>query len=142
MLVSARWPNAVLDGDHAGGKEADAPYWASIFDTTKAWSHVNSAYHTSADDVNGHGWLQDDGATTKRFVVEVEEGLYETNMIEGRQNLSDAMKDSVNGFDPLGAVVVVNFGKQMSEQGVVTSSNTEGKVEFAGVPCPGTPKNC
>eukprot|EP00746_Dinoflagellata_sp_MGD_P086255 gnl/MRDRNA2_/MRDRNA2_34125_c0_seq1.p1 gnl/MRDRNA2_/MRDRNA2_34125_c0~~gnl/MRDRNA2_/MRDRNA2_34125_c0_seq1.p1 ORF type:complete len:956 (-),score=188.19 gnl/MRDRNA2_/MRDRNA2_34125_c0_seq1:308-3001(-) len=129
MLVPARWPNNKPKSDVMA---SDAPDWVSLFDTKKTWSFVKTADHGKDANDKGHGkgWLEDDGGNTRTMHVEVEEDMWEDLTISGDQYLKDA------NFDATGAVVVVAWGKQMSEQGLVRKHEGN-RLEFDKIPCPG-----
>jgi len=129
MLVPARWPNKK---PKPSVMAADAPSWVSIFDTKKTWSFVKTAEHgkDKTDKGHGKGSLEDDGGNTRTMHVEVEEDMWEDVTISGDQYLKDA------NIDATGAVIVVAWGKQMSEQGLVRKHNGN-KLEFDKIPCPG-----
>merc|ERR1719316_417276 len=131
MLVPARWPNKKpKDGVVA----ADAPSWVTIFDTKKTWSFVSTADHgldasSKNGNTNGKGWLVDDGGNSRTMHVEVEDDMWEDVTISGEEYLKDA------GIDATGAVAVVAWGKQMSEQALV-KSHVGNKLELHQIPCP------
>ena len=79
----------------------------------------------------GEGWLVDAGNMTRTYEVEVEEDMYETFVLDphGQGYLANQT------FNATGGVIVVNFGKQLSEQGRVVFHDGN-FLRFAHVPCP------
>merc|ERR1719262_1162353 len=78
----------------------------------------------------GRGSLVDDGGNSRTMHVEVEEDMWEDVTISGEQYLRDA------NIDATGAVAVVAWGKQMTEQALVKSHSGD-NLELHKIPCPG-----
>mmetsp|Transcript_10331 Transcript_10331/g.17023 ORF Transcript_10331/g.17023 Transcript_10331/m.17023 type:complete len:986 (+) Transcript_10331:125-3082(+) len=125
MLLEARWPNAQASKN---AQVEDAPMWSSIFDTHTAWSFVEEAEHASSDGVTGEGRLVDNGGAQYEIEVEVEEGQFQTVKRQGNGYLKDA------GFNATGAIIVIQFGKSMTEQGHV-HKHENNELWFDSIPC-------
>jgi hypothetical protein len=130
MLTPGRWPKPKPS---ATKPSDDAPPWWSVFDTTKAWSKVYKVEHAKDKKKNkGYGKLVDAGGDLDRTVtIETEAGMKSKKKLE--MHGDGYLRDS--GIDATDAVIVVNWGKQMTEQGIVTS-HTGDTLEFGSIPCP------
>jgi hypothetical protein len=81
------------------------------------------------DQHHGEGWIIDASGYDRKLRVEVEQDQFEDVIVKGQQNLTDA------GIDATGATIVINWGKQMSEQAIVRSQ-VGANISFDMIPCP------
>jgi len=164
MLIPARWPDPKPTLAEPLSKARDAPVWGSIFNTHQTWSRVIKGRHwphvtdtgkkigkghkvkvkandycTDCNNLEvafGMGWIEDAGGQKRSYEVETESGDIETLTVEGQGYLDEYTAAVGNNFDVAGATIVMGWGKQMSEVGVVQAqkpmNKADGREDAAG----------
>eukprot|EP00392_Amoebophrya_sp_AT5.2_P015733 g15949.t1 len=125
----------------------DKPVYQLCFDTAHTWSRIIYGEHGKEQDQSGSwptwvrgvdgydppntgwGWIQDAGGLTRSYTVETEQGQTETLTVSGQGYLEES------GRNATGAVIVMGWGKQMSEMGYVYN-HTGNFLHFNRIRCP------